>query len=218
LFANFSKLLKKATDLKKEKKYLDALDVLKKAINQGKDEVTILHRLRVPMYLTLAGKNDEAWREAEAICIDVKKQKVPFEIMDVYNSFSSIKRAEGDFDGELIYGLIGFIEDTNRLYKLYEYYLEEHKEQQKEFGENYLIDWGYTKDEHSGMKYLKEFENRKKVDIKWLKKYHINEKTLKKTSFINREDDLIESFKKISDKLPLKGDENLVEDYFELLK
>ena len=67
MFANFSKLLKKATDLKKEKKYLDALDVLKKAINQGKDEVTILHRLRVPMYLTLAGKNDEAWREAEAI-------------------------------------------------------------------------------------------------------------------------------------------------------
>ena len=99
-----------------------------------------------------------------------KKSPTLLLIMDVYNSFSSIKRAEGDFDSELIYGLIGFIEDTNRLYKLYEYYLEEHKEQQKEFGENYLIDWDYAKDEHSGMKYLKEFESRKKVDIKWLKK------------------------------------------------
>lgn len=217
MFENFSKLLKKATNLKKEKKYLDALDVLKKAINQGKDEVTILHRLRVPGYLTLAGKIDEAWRETEKIRINVKNQKVPFEIMDVYNSFSSIKKAEGDFDSALIYGLVGLIEDANRLYKLYEYYLEEHKEQQKEFGEDYLIDWGYAKDEHSGMKYLEEFENRKKVDIKWLK-IHINEKTLKKTSFKNREDKLIDSFKKISNKLPLKGDENLVEDFFELLK
>ena len=217
MFENFSKLLKKATNLKKEKKYLDALDVLKKAINQGKDEVTILHRLRVPGYLTLAGKIDEAWRETEKIRINVKNQKVPFEIMDVYNSFSSIKKAEGDFDSALIYGLVGLIEDANRLYKLYEYYLEEHKEQQKEFGEDYLIDWGYAKDEHSGMKYLEEFENRKKVDIKWLK-IHINEKTLKKTSFKNREDKLINSFKKISNKLPLKGDENLVEDFFELLK
>ena len=217
MFENFSKLLKKATNLKKEKKYLDALDVLKKAINQGKDEVTILHRLRVPGYLTLAGKIDEAWRETEKIRINVKNQKVPFEIMDVYNSFSSIKKAEGNFDSALIYGLVGLIEDANRLYKLYEYYLEEHKEQQKEFGEDYLIDWGYAKDEHSGMKYLEEFENRKKVDIKWLK-IHINEKTLKKTSFKNREDKLIDSFKKISNKLPLKGDENLVEDFFELLK
>ena len=217
MFENFSKLLKKATNLKKEKKYLDALDVLKKAINQGKDEVTILHRLRVPGYLTLAGKIDEAWRETEKIRINVKNQKVPFEIMDVYNSFSSIKKAEGDFDSALIYGLVGLIEDANRLYKLYEYYLEEHKEQQKEFGEDYLIDWGYAKDEHSGMKYLEEFENRKKVDIKWLK-IHINEKTLKKTSFKNREDKLIDSFKKISNKLPLKGDENLVEVFFELLK
>ena len=217
MFENFSKLLKKATNLKKEKKYLDALDVLKKAINQGKDEVTILHRLRVPGYLTLAGKIDEAWRETEKIRINVKNQKVPFEIMDVYNSFSSIKKAEGDFDSALIYGLVGLIEDANRLYKLYEYYLEEHKEQQKEFGKDYLIDWGYAKDEHSGMKYLEEFENRKKVDIKWLK-IHINEKTLKKTSFKNREDKLIDSFKKISNKLPLKGDENLVEDFFELLK
>ena len=191
--------------------------MLKKAINQGKDEVTILHRLRVPGYLTLAGKIDEAWRETEKIRINVKKQKVPFEIMDVYNSFSSIKKAEGDFDSALIYGLVGLIEDANRLYKLYEYYLEEHKEQQKEFGEDYLIDWGYAKDEHSGMKYLEEFENRKKVDIKWLK-IHINEKTLKKTSFKNREDKLIDSFKKISNKLPLKGDENLVEVFFELLK
>ena len=217
MFENFSKLLKKATNLKKEKKYLDALDVLKKAINQGKDEVTILHRLRVPGYLTLAGKIDEAWRETEKIRINVKNQKVPFEIMDVYNSFSSIKKAEGDFDSALIYGLVGLIEDANRLYKLYEYYLEEHKEQQKEFGKDYLIDWGYAKDEHSGMKYLEEFENRKKVDIKWLK-IHINEKTLKKTSFKNREDKLIDSFKKISNKLPLKGDENLVEVFFELLK
>ena len=217
MFENFSKLLKKATNLKKEKKYLDALDVLKKAINQGKDEVTILHRLRVPGYLTLAGKIDEAWRETEKIRINVKNQKIPFEIMDVYNSFSSIKKAEGNFDSALIYGLVGLIEDANRLYKLYEYYLEEHKEQQKEFGKDYLIDWGYAKDEHSGMKYLEEFENRKKVDIKWLK-IHINEKTLKKTSFKNREDKLIDSFKKISNKLPLKGDENLVEDFFELLK
>lgn len=56
-------ILKEATALKKEKKYDDACEKLKKAFaSEGAEDLMIKERLRLPMYLQLAKKNDEGWR------------------------------------------------------------------------------------------------------------------------------------------------------------
>ena len=57
-------LLKEATLLKKEKIYIQACDKLREAyLAEGANMLMIEERLRLPMYLQLAGKNDEGWAE-----------------------------------------------------------------------------------------------------------------------------------------------------------
>lgn len=57
-------LLKEATALKKEKKYIQACEKLREAYSSNDSEnLMIEDRLRLPMYLQLAGKNDEGWDE-----------------------------------------------------------------------------------------------------------------------------------------------------------
>ncbi|MDM8564246.1 hypothetical protein QUF74_01175 [Candidatus Halobeggiatoa sp. HSG11] len=56
-------LLKEATQLKKLKKFDEACDKLKEAYSaKGSEELMTKERLRLPMYLQLAGKNDEGWK------------------------------------------------------------------------------------------------------------------------------------------------------------
>ena len=57
-------LLKEATALKREKKYIEACDKLREAYSaDGAENLMIEDRLRLPMYLQLAGKNDAGWAE-----------------------------------------------------------------------------------------------------------------------------------------------------------
>jgi len=57
-------LLKEATALKREKKYADACEKLREAYSSdGAEDLMIEERLRLPMYLLLAGRNDEGWEE-----------------------------------------------------------------------------------------------------------------------------------------------------------
>ena len=57
-------ILIEATALKKEKKYIEACDKLREAYSaDGAENLVIEERLRLPMYLQLAGKNDEGWDE-----------------------------------------------------------------------------------------------------------------------------------------------------------
>lgn len=57
-------LLIEATALKREKKYIEACDKLREAYSvDGAENLMIEERLRLPMYLQLAGKNDEGWDE-----------------------------------------------------------------------------------------------------------------------------------------------------------
>jgi hypothetical protein len=57
-------LLKEATALKREKKYADACEKLRQAYSSdGAENLMIEERLRLPMYLLLAGRNDEGWEE-----------------------------------------------------------------------------------------------------------------------------------------------------------
>ena len=57
-------LLKEATALKREKKYIEACDKLREAYSaDGAENLFVEERLRLPMYLQRAGKNDEGWDE-----------------------------------------------------------------------------------------------------------------------------------------------------------
>jgi hypothetical protein len=57
-----AQLLKDAVQMKKEKRFDDACAALREALSIGGESVTLAHRLRLPSYLLLAGRNDEAWR------------------------------------------------------------------------------------------------------------------------------------------------------------
>lgn len=55
--------LEVATAFKKEKKFLEACLTLETAYDLAKDSIHLKDRLRLPMYLQLAKKNDEGWKE-----------------------------------------------------------------------------------------------------------------------------------------------------------
>lgn len=56
-------MLKEATALKKDKKYDEACEKLREAFSlEGADGLMVKERLRLPMYLQLANKNDEGWK------------------------------------------------------------------------------------------------------------------------------------------------------------
>jgi len=61
-------LLKDATALKREKKFIEACEKLREAYSaDGAENLMIEDRLRLPMYLQLAGKNDEGWAELNSL-------------------------------------------------------------------------------------------------------------------------------------------------------
>lgn len=56
-------MLKEATALKKEKKYDEACEKLVEAFSlDGSQDLMVKERMRLPMYLQLAKRNDEGWR------------------------------------------------------------------------------------------------------------------------------------------------------------
>ncbi|ATJ82022.1 hypothetical protein ACFPTY_03475 [Halomonas beimenensis] len=72
------RLLKEATQLKKDKSYEAACRKLEEAFSaEGGDELMLKERMRLPMCLQLAGKSDEAWRifnELNVTHVDVFSQ------------------------------------------------------------------------------------------------------------------------------------------------
>jgi hypothetical protein len=64
-------MLKEATVLKKEKKYDEACDKLKQAfLSKGASDLMAKERMRLPMYLQLAKKNDEGWKILNEINVE----------------------------------------------------------------------------------------------------------------------------------------------------
>lgn len=63
-------LLKDATALKRENKFIEACEKLREAYSaDGAENLMIEDRLRLPMYLQLAGKNDEGWDELNSLSV-----------------------------------------------------------------------------------------------------------------------------------------------------
>ena len=64
----FLSQMKKAVDFKKQKHFDEACEILKDLFKLF-DSPSLEHRLRLPMYLQLAGRNDEAWGDFQKIGI-----------------------------------------------------------------------------------------------------------------------------------------------------
>lgn len=95
-------LLKVATQLKKEKKYDEACEKLREAFStEGSENLMAKERLRLPMYLQLAGKNDEGWRILNELNIsytDVYSQA------DIANQMRVFLQKEKKFEKAILFG------------------------------------------------------------------------------------------------------------------
>jgi len=91
-------LLKEATSLKKEKKYIDACDKLREAYAADGAEILIIEeRLRLPMYLQLAGKNDEGWAELNKL---LKKHNDQFSNQVILKQMQIFLKKENNADAK----------------------------------------------------------------------------------------------------------------------
>lgn len=112
-------LLKEATSLKKEKKYLVACNKLLEAYSaDGADMLMIEERLRFPMYLQLAGKNDEGWAELNEL---LKKHNDQFSNQVILKQMQIFLKKENNFDAknpiritEIVFGDINVANDENK--------------------------------------------------------------------------------------------------------
>jgi hypothetical protein len=101
-------LLKEATELKNLKEYDWACKSLRLAyVSADVDEcITLKDRLRLPMYLQLAGKNDEGWRELNILAEHAKNFR---EQADINNQMKIFLRKEGNIKQAVIHGVYAFI-------------------------------------------------------------------------------------------------------------
>jgi len=89
--------LKEATILKKEKKYNEACKKLNEAYSaDGSENLMIEDRLRLPMYLLLAGRNNEGWDELNRLLL---KYKDPFSPPLILNQMKVFIRKENNEPG-----------------------------------------------------------------------------------------------------------------------
>ena len=98
-------LLKQATQLKKDKDYSAACIKLKEAYQASDaDDLMIKERLRLPMYLQLAGNNDEGWgllNELNTKFTDVFSQA------DIANQMRVFLQKEKKFKEAILYSVWG---------------------------------------------------------------------------------------------------------------
>jgi len=91
-------LLKEATALKKDKKYIEACNKLREAYNaEGADTLMIEERLRLAMYLQLAGKNDEGWADLNRL---LKKYNDPFTNATILKQIQIFLKKENNVDAK----------------------------------------------------------------------------------------------------------------------
>ena len=104
--------LKEATQLKREKKYEEACQKLIEAYSfEGGEDLSIEDRLRLPMYLQLANKNDEGWRilnELNITYTDVFSQS------KIANQMRVFLQKEKKYDQAVLYGIWTICKEIER--------------------------------------------------------------------------------------------------------
>ena len=106
------KLLKEATKLKREKKYIEACEKLNEAYSsKGANELMTKERLRLPMYLQLAGKNDEGWKILNEL--NVKYLDV-FSQAEIANQMRIFLQKEKKFKNAALFAIWSICKEVER--------------------------------------------------------------------------------------------------------
>lgn len=93
-------LLKDAVNLKKEKRYDEACNALMQAFALGAGVSSLTHRLRLPAYLVLAGKNDDAWRTLNEMNLEFIE---PNEQSAIASKMAALLRKEKKYRDALVH-------------------------------------------------------------------------------------------------------------------
>ena len=109
---NARDLLKESTQLKKEKRFIDACEKLKEAYTAADaDELMVKELLRLPMYLQLAGKNDEGWRNLNEL--NVKHTDV-FSQAEIANQMRIFLQKEKKFKHAIQFSIWAICKEIER--------------------------------------------------------------------------------------------------------
>lgn len=105
-------LLKEATTLKKEKKFDEACTKLEEAYS-AKDagDLTLKEKLRLPMYLQLAGKNDEGWRIINELLM---KHIDVFSQAEIANQMRVFLQKENKFKHAILFSVWAICKEIER--------------------------------------------------------------------------------------------------------
>ena len=98
--ARAKQLLKDATQLKNSKNYDDACAALREAYAVNPDGITLSKRLRLPAYLALAERNDEAWRDLNELNLKWTEPRAQAEIS---KNMSSVLQVEKRYREALVH-------------------------------------------------------------------------------------------------------------------
>lgn len=105
-------LLKEATQLKKSKQYIEACEKLREAYKApGSKDLMVKEMLRLPMYLQLAGKNDDGWREINELnvkFVDVYSQA------EIANQMRVFLQKEKQFKKAILFSVWSIAKEIER--------------------------------------------------------------------------------------------------------
>jgi len=105
-----NKLAKEATQLKKEKKYEEALAKFLLALDtKGSEKFSIQMRLRLPMYYQLLGRRDDSWSAYQDL---LHTYLSPFDQAPIYDKMRLQLQREKSYMGAIPYGIFSFIMGT----------------------------------------------------------------------------------------------------------
>ena len=100
--------LKKATKKKKEDKLDEAIEILKETfLEDKKNELPMSDRLRLPMYLQQANRNEEGWLELSRL---LSTTSISFDRCEILKKMSLFRKREKSYDDAMAYGLQSFVE------------------------------------------------------------------------------------------------------------
>lgn len=113
-----NKLAEEATQLKKEKKYEEALNKFLEALKaDGGNDFSIQIKLRLPMYYQLLGRRDEAWKALQDLS---HTHNSPFELAPIHSKMKIQLQKEKKYQAAFPHDIFAFIMGIQRHQELVE--------------------------------------------------------------------------------------------------
>lgn len=104
--------LRKATQLKKEGDIEAAISSLRTAYGIAGKDIGVDERIRLPQYLQIAGRNDEAWKEFNDLIIEAGSSQIKelayFDLENIYDKMRLFLQREGRFIDAIGTGVLSY--------------------------------------------------------------------------------------------------------------